>query len=473
MGDYLPPSLQESILAILIFEEKAGSIIAAQVSPKYFDESYREIAERVLDYRRKYSRGPGLVHLDDLFDKRLGDNNRPTKTRRILTQLAALSTELNVDYIVSQTQTFIREQQIKAALVAANARWEQGGEKVAPDIEGILHNALRFRTQTLDAGTFFNDLHKSLRFLDRSADDGVPFGIDELDRAKLALRSKEMTLYIAPKGTGKTWAAVHVGKQAFKARKRIVHITCEVSEEIVLQRYCQSFFAAATRSGSFVRTTLDFDDDNDDGFKKLLGFRTNKVFPNWDFTSPEARKELRSRMTAWGIRLHRLVIKEFPSGTLTLPHLEAYLDFLMQEHKFQPDVLIVDYPDLMAQDSKNYRISLGRTFVDLRGILVDRNMAGFCPTQGNRSSLRAEKVRSSMVAEDISKINTADIVMTYSRTEAEEERHLGRLHVAHARTTGDGMTVILTQSYATGQYVIASAPLQSIYWEILKTEPQE
>lgn len=315
MTDLLTPSLQESILAILIFEERAGAIIAAQVSPKYFDETFREIAERVLDYRRKYGRGPGLIHLDDLFDKKLGDNNRPTRTRRMLTQLAALSTELNVDYIVSQTQTFIREQQIKTALVAANARWEQGGEKVAPDIEGILHNALRFRTQTLDAGTFFNELNKSLRFFDRSQDDGVPFGIDELDRVKLALRPKELTLYIGPKGTGKSMMAVHIGKQAFKARKRIVHISCEMSEEIVLQRYCQSFFAAATRPGSFVRTVLDFDDNNDeDDFKKLLGFRTNKVFPDWNFTLPEARKELRSRMAAWGTRLHRLVIKEFHPG---------------------------------------------------------------------------------------------------------------------------------------------------------------
>ncbi len=178
-------------------------------------------------------------------------------------------------------------------------------------------------------------------------------------------------------------------------------------------------------------------------------------------------------MAPWGTRLGRLVIKAFPSGTLTVSHLEAYLDYLEQEHKFQPNVLIVDYPDLMAQDAKNYRISLGRTFVDLRGMFVDRNIAGFCPTQGNRSSLRAEKVRSDMVSEDITKVNTADIVLTYSRTEEEEQRGLGRLYVAHARNARDGATVILTQSYATGQFVLDSALMQSAYWEILKAEPED
>ncbi len=470
MTDVPSTSLQESILAALIFDEKAGAAIAAQITPAHFDETYREIAERVLEYRRKYGRGPGVAHLDDLFDKRLQENNRPSRTRRLLTDLVSLASELNGDYVVARTQTFVREQQLKGALVEANARWEQGGEALAPEIEGILHTALKFRSQTLDAGTFFSASDHSLRFLDRKPTDGISFGIDELDDINLALHPKEMTLYIGPKGTGKTWAAVHIGKQAVHvAHKRVVHITCEVSEEIILQRYCQAFFNAATNPSEFARTTLDFDDNH-----KLISFRTHAAVPKWDFTSSDARKELRKLITPYGTRFsRRLVIKNFPAGTLTIPHLEAYLDFLEQEHKFQPNLLIVDYPDLMKQDTKDLRISLGRTFVSLRGILADRNMAGFFPTQGNRTSLKAERVRSSMVSEDISKINTADIVLTYSCTEAEEERGLGRLYVEHSRNSRDNVTVVLSQSYATGQYVIGSALMTPAYWETLKAEPED
>jgi hypothetical protein len=44
--------------------------------------------------------------------------------------------------------------------------------------------------------------------------------------------------------------------------------------------------------------------------------------------------------------------------------LNAYLDGLERFHKITPDIIAVDYPDLMAIDSKNMRIDIGRTFAD-------------------------------------------------------------------------------------------------------------
>lgn len=468
MTDTAPTSLQESILAVLVFDERAGAAVAAQVLPQHFDESYREIAEKVLAYRRKYGRGPGRAHLDDLFDKRLQDNNRPSRVRRLLMDLAGIAPELNAEYVLARTQRFVREQQLKAALVEGNSRWEQGGDDVAVDLEGILHKALKHRATSLDAGTFLGN-ERALRFLDRDDSWGISYGISQLDDIKLSMRPKEMTLYIGGKGTGKTWACVNVGKQGIKAGRKVLHITNEMSEELIAQRYLQSLLAAATHSDKFIRTTFEF---NRKG--SLIDMPVNKrMQAERNILAPDARKFLRQEMKKRDTIWNRLVIKEFPSGSLTLSQLEAYLDFLEQEHKFHPNLLIIDYPDLMAQDAKNYRISLGRTFVGVRGILVDRHMAGFCPTQGNRSSLRATKVSTDMVAEDISKLHTADTVLTYSRTEAEKERNLARLFVGNARNQRDGAVILLSQSYDSGQYVIDSTWMQQSYWDILKAEESD
>ena len=260
MPDVPSTSLQESILATLIFDDKAATSIALQVTPAYFDEGYREIAEKVLAYRRKYGRVPGRTHLDDLFDKSLQGNNRQSRTTRLLMDLAGIAPELNGEYVAARTQQYVWEQQIKAALVEGSSRWEQGGEEVASDIAGILHKALKFRGETLDAGTFLNDAKRALSFLDRdTGGKGLSFGIKELERAKIRLQPKEMTLYIAGKGTGKTWACVHVGRQAIQAgNKRVLHITNEVSEELVTQRYMQAIFAAATDPEEFEQTFFEF-----------------------------------------------------------------------------------------------------------------------------------------------------------------------------------------------------------------------
>lgn len=457
----LPVSLQESILAALIFDEKSGAAIAAQVVPNMFDEGYREIAERVLVYRRKYRKPPGRTHLDDLFGKLLTPGRAP-RIRRLVFDLAELADTINGDYVVSRTQEFVRQQRYKSALVEANSRYEQGGESLSDDIEGIFSKAIRARSQTLEAGTFLNDTTRSLKFFDRGT-NGISLGIPIFDSMGLTLNPKEMMLYIAPKGSGKTWSCIHVGVQGLQQRQRVLHISLEMDEPRITGRYYQRIFAAATNPDKFDKTILDFD-----RLGRISGFRTRKVSPRWDFSSPGARKELLRRMRPWGTRLGNLVVKHFASGSLTIAQLESYLDYLELEERFVPTLLIVDYPDLMAMDAKNLRISMGRTFVDLRGVASTRNLALYVPTQGTRSTIGGGRTRSKDVSEDISKVFTADIVLTYQCTEAEERLRLARLHSEHSRATRGGATVIITQSYDTGQYVLQSALMQEAYLERLR-----
>lgn len=459
--DSLSPSLQESILAALVFDEKAGAVIAGQVLPRHFDDTYREIAEKVLGYRKRFGRPPGRAHLDDLFSKVL-EAGRTPRLRRMLFSLAELAEGLNGDYVISRTQEFVRGQQLKSALIEANSRYEQGGDGLVPDVEGIFSKALRFRAQTLDAGIFLNDTSRSLGFLDHD-EDGISLGIKELDQAGVMLRPKEMILYIAGKGTGKTHSCVNVGVEALLQRQKVLHLSLEMPEDRLTGRYYQRLFGAAMKPDKFDKTTLEFDK-----LGRLAGFRTRSTTPKWDFSGSNAKRELRKRLKPWGTRLGRLVVKHFPSGSLTMQQLEGYLDFLEMNEKFIPTVLIVDYPDLMAQDGKNLRISLGQTFVQIRGLLSARNMAGYVPTQGNRGSIKASKVSSDMVSEDISKVHTADNVITYSRTEAEKRLGLARLHVSNARYGPDGATIIITQAYHIGQYVLQSASMQNAYWDRLE-----
>jgi hypothetical protein len=458
--DVAPASLQENILAALLFNEKAGAAISAQVIPAHFDENYREIAERALWYRRKYNRPPGLTHLDDLFGKLLQPGRAP-RIRRVVFDLADLANKINGDYVVASTQEFIREQTIKAALVNANSRYEMGGENLADDVEGILSSALRFRTQTLEAGTFLSDATRSLKFLDRR-EDGIDWGVPLFKKLAIQLIPGEQTLLIAPKGSGKSWSCIHVGTVALLQRYRVLHIALEMSEKQVAQRYYQRIWAAGSRAeDEYNKTFLEFD-----RLDRLSGFRTRKgLTPRWSFNQPSAKKELTKRIKQWGTKLDRLVIKSFHSGQLTLSQLEGYLDFLAMQHKFYPNLLIVDYPDLMQQDPKNLRISLGSTFVNLRGIAGKRNMALYTPTQGGRATIGAKYTGSNDVTEDISKVFTADNVFTFQRTPAEKELGLARLAVAHGRDVPDGTEILLTQAYATGQWVLDAAIMQSkVYW---------
>jgi len=264
--------------------------------------------------------------------------------------------------------------------------------------------------------------------------------------------------------SGKSWYCIHVGKQALLQKQRVVHVSLEMSEEEVLGRYYQSFFGIATRDDQFVKTTLELDD-----LGRLISFKSRRVRPRLDFGDPSIRKILRNKVKLWGARFGRLVIKAFPSGTLTVSQLKGYLDYLELTQKFIPTVLIVDYPDLFRIGTTDFRLALGRIFVELRGLAVERNLALVTPTQSGRSSIGAKRVSSTDVTEDISKVFTADTVLTYSQTDEEAKRGLARLTVEHARNAPKGTQVVISQSYATGAYVLSSAALSNDYWEGLES----
>lgn len=463
----LPPSLQESLLALLAYNDKFGTIVAAQVKPEHFDAPYQEIATKILSYRREQGRAPGHAHIDDLFGWHLERGDRAPRLRKLLIGITELSKGLNGEYVANRAQDFVRKQTLKSAIMRAGELYQSGGDDHVAQIEQVLYSALRAKQHILDPGTLLNDTNRSLRFFDRKEVD-YPIGIKVLDEAGLGATAKEMLLYIAPKGTGKSWFAVHMGKQGLIHRAKVLHITLEMSEERVAERYYQSLFSAAWKNSPYSRTAFEYDD-----LKRLVDIKTARARPKMSFSAPDARKILRDKLKPWSNRLGTILIKEFASGSLTLSQLDTYLDYLEVSQKFIPTLVIIDYPDLMKQDSNNLRITTGQTFVGLRGMAQQRNFALVTPTQGGRSSIGAKRVRSKDVSEDISKVMTADNTLTYSQTEAEKRLGLARLFANHLRNAEGGQEIVISQAYAVGQYVLDSALMSKAYWERMKEDGYE
>ncbi len=463
-NESLTESLQEAVLAALAFDTKHGGLIAAQVQAENFSGLYRDVATAVLNYRQRYNKPPGTAHLEHIFSAaQLDPSNRANHAlRRILVTLSQQAEGINGEYVLSQTQGFIRHQKLGAALLAANERYVQGGEASTGETEDILQAALRFRETTLDAGTFLSEVDKSSAFTPQG-EQFYSLGIPLLDKQGIGLYLKRQFLYIGPKGSGKSFFCVHAGRQALLQKAKVLHVTLEMPEIEVLDRYYQSFFGLATRPGHFNKVHFELDE-----LFRLTGFKVRKSKPRLDFTDPAIGKILKKKVAHWGTRFNRLVIKEFPSGTLTIKQLTGYLDYLEMSHQFVPNVLIVDYPDLFNIPTRDFRLALGRVFVDLRGIAGDRNLALVTPTQGGRASIGAKYVASTHVAEDVSKLFTADTIATFSRTKAEERLGLGRLSIEHARGASAGSVVLLSQAYSIGQYVLDAVPLNNAYWDRLE-----
>jgi hypothetical protein len=466
VDDTIPPSMQESLLALLAFDDKHGTTVAAQVRIEHFSEPYQEVASKILAYRRKHGKAPGQVHLDDIFGWALTTGDRAPRLRRLLTGIFDIFPHLNAEYVANSTGAFVEKSTIVSAIFSAAEMIQahpDGGDLT--QIRQTLYEALSSRRPHMDAGIFLNDTKRSLSFFDRRSVD-YPLGIQAFDNINLGMTAKQLLLYIGPKNTGKSWFCVHCGRQGLIHRANVLHITLEMGVEEVLCRYYQNWFSATLRDVPYNVTRFELDEN-----RRVSGTTIRQVRrPKISFDRPGARRDLQHRIISWGGRLGKLCVKEFPSGFLTIPDLISYLDYLEAIEKFIPNIMIVDYPDLMEHPVHDRRISIGKSVVQLRGLGGQRNMAVVAPTQGGRQTIDARHVSGKDVTEDISKVFTADNVLTYSQTVLERRRNLARLNLDYARSTRRDIEVLISQSYETGQFVLESGFMANNYWDHLEAE---
>lgn len=446
-------------------DSKFGTTAAALMRPEYFDAGYQDIAARVLAYRETYHKPPGWEHIDELFGAELKDATKGGAVRKRVEELIGLydGGHFNPEYVLRNTQSLIRWQRLKAAVVVAGERIGQAGDMfiALEEVEGGLQKALSTRGQELDAGVRLSAA-ADFSFLDK-ADVAFPMGIKQFDEANAGATHKQILLYIAAKGTGKTWFCVHMGKRAFQLGAKVLHISLEWPVDKVLERYVMSLWSAARYAKDYKVALFERDELG----RALRATLSKARRPAHIYSDPELRRALRAKIKHWGVRLDRVIIKDFSSGSLTITELNHYLDYLEQSEHFVPDLLILDYPRLMKHSADNLRIDLGNTFVMLRGICQERNMAGVFPHQGNRKTIHGKHTRSSDVSEDISVVHTADTVVAYSRTDLEKEMNRARLVLEHTREGNDGIRVAIAQAYDVGQYVIASSLMTPAYEETL------
>lgn len=469
MSNTLGTVLQENLLVLLCFDPKNGKIIRNAVEPGLFTGIYRDVAERAYDYIDRYNDVPA-DHLPDLLSDKLESQNKREITlfEDLLYDIKDLSETINADYTMTKLETFVTRQSLRSVSVDLIKSLQDDTEESIKAALTIIHKATKSSLKIFNPGTRLSDADAVLHFLE-VMEAGFPTGIPELDRIGFGPTRKELLLYVGRYKSGKSWFLIQVAKMALVHQLKVLHITLEMSEARCAQRYMQAIFSCAKRGGTYLYQRLFKDRDG-----KYDGFEIEKVYPSMTFDDPKIAAKLRRKIKKFATRyLENLIIKEFPTGQLTMQDLEAYLDNLETTTGFVPDVILWDYPDLMKLDPNNIRGSLDEMFKNGRGLAVKRNLAMVTVSQSHRAQAKAKVTGGEGVAEHYGKVMHADGILTYSQTEAEKELGLARLRIDGGRNDVDGLTIVISQNYAVGQFCLSSALMHKDYWKDVKRDTPE
>lgn len=461
-------ALQENLLCLLAFDKQHAQIIRNTVEINLYGGPYKIIATRIYDYIDRFKKPPE-THLADILDDKLNaDNKREASLfKDVISSIHEVKDGVNAEYVMSQLETFVKRQSLRSVSVDLTKALQRDTEESLAEADELIKKATTKSLTLFDPGLSLADADRALKFLDIS-ETSFPTGIRELDRRGFGPTRKELWLGVANTKGGKSWLLTHLAKMALVHHLKVVHITLEMSESRAAQRYFQAIFSISKRNEVFDVAEFVHDD-----LGRIEEVNTRKLKAKLNFEDPKIREKLERRIRKYGHRLlKRIRIKEFPTGSLTLPQLQAYLDNLENMERFVPDILIIDYPDLMKLDKDNIRASLDEIFKGIRGIGVARNWAVVAVSQSHRDGAKAKTLGVTNVSEHYGKIFHADTVVTLSRTEQEKALGLARLTVGAGRNDSDGLTVVLSQSLDTGQFLMDSTVLKGNYWKVLP-KPEE
>lgn len=253
---------------------------------------------------------------------------------------------------------------------------------------------------------------------------------------------------IGPPKSGKTWWLMTIAWQASLKGKRVLYVSLEMSERQVVRRFWQ-MFTGTSRYGEEVPWPM-FERDEESGTAKIVDYVWNP--PRVDTRIEAIEKVQRDmRQTSRGGRLE---LRTFATGTLSVKGLEATLKDMEVYEGFVPDVICVDYADIMdLGPGSDEREKINRTWKALRGLASTRKCMVATVSQTGRATVGGEQdAAESQISEDIRKVAHVTKMMTINHTPAEKKRGITRFA---CNTTRDGApvqdSVVCTSCLAIGR----------------------
>lgn len=489
------------IVSDMVLAQVAPILHADIMTTKYTST----IARWCLDYYRQFGKAPGL-HIQDMFESAKRDYLEEETADLIESLLAGLSQdnaghEMNDLYVVEQAEQYIKSRQAQIlcedvlALISKGQILEAEGKLAGYSIPKL-------------ASTEGNEVFVSDFWDEQEEQTECLFTLPgALHNLVGPIERDSFISLLAPEKRGKTWWLLYFALTAFRQRRNVAFFSCGDMTKPQMRKRLRHMLTGRDpkRARAIIHMpTLDcyynqigecpLGEETDSIVLRGKGEKTKRCGTYEDFPDhvpcTKCYKSKQDRENFFGSPwmqevklqdiekpldeacaaiLKRSGHKHFklfccPPATLTVSQISAQLDILQQQEGFVPDVIVIDYADLLDVEPSarrlEYRHQINASWMAMRALSQTRRCALITATQSKLETRKKSQVDQWDTSEDKRKLAHVTAMLALNQTPAEKRQ--GLMRISNIAMRDDDFdtekNVAVLQCLAAGKPYIISYP---------------
>jgi KaiC/GvpD/RAD55 family RecA-like ATPase len=378
---------EDKIIANILYDEEYAFKILPYTKTDYFDQDYKIVVDEIVKFFTEYGAIPTKDELIIEVSNRRGLTDKQVGNIKDLVA-SYKRDDSDREWLTKNTEKFYQERSLTNAIINGASILEKGNQNTN-EILKMVQDALSVSFDSHLGHDYYHDIQTRFDAY-HLKEDKITTGVPVLDKITLGgFSRKSLNCVLASSGCGKSLLLVSSACNAVRAGYNVLYITLEMSEVRIAERVDANMLSVTIPSLS----------------KMDIKQYTQKIDDIKD------------------AKHGRMIIKEFPTSSASVLHFKNLLNELKLKQGFIPDIIMVDYINLMT--SCRYKAGMVNSYgmvkavsEELRGLAVEQNVAILTATQTNRSGMNSSDIEMDQVSDSIGLVFTLDMLFALIRTEA-------------------------------------------------------
>lgn len=408
---------------------------------------FKRIAKWCLDYYRQYKKAPqkdiesiyrGWIESVDPSEDQI------EATHDFLDRLSSQyekQYDINIPYMLDELSRFMARRKLSVLQESLAYHLSEG------DSEEAERAVLEYKSVDAGASTGTDLLNDDKAWTDAFAEKEQPIIEFSGDAGKFfnsALTRDALIAIQAPEKRGKTWMCIELALRALRQRRKVAFFEVgDLSESQTTKRFGVRFASRPLRKNQCgviqIPKSIQFFDGDDDEEDLPENVRKAGCDVIYDYVTREKHLTLNSTIAGRRRFLKTCGLSEknpylmastHPNSSINIRGIEGILDRWKLEKEFVPDVIIIDYADILAPEdsTKQARDQINDTWKAMRRMSQEKHCLVIAPTQANAASYGSDVQSMQNFSEDKRKMAHVTGMMGLNQNHHEKDIGVMRLN---------------------------------------------